>query len=78
LKRITELKAGVLVVWWEFDGLLLEVDAMGDMIDVMVTIDHHTFSGGESSYHDYWLFSKIPLVRRNHYQFIHYRSLHKM
>jgi len=41
LKRITEVKAGVLVVWWEFDGLV--VDAMGDMIDVMVTIDHHAF-----------------------------------
>jgi hypothetical protein len=63
LKRITEVKAGVLVVWWEFDGLV--VDAMGDMIDVMVTIDHHAFSGGES-YHDYWLFSKVPIVRRNH------------
>jgi len=41
LKRITEVKAGIWVVWWEFD-------VMGDMIDVMVTIDHHAFSGGES------------------------------
>jgi hypothetical protein len=64
LKRITEVKAGVLVVGWEFDDLV--VDAMGGMVDVMVTIDHHAFSGGESSYHDYWLFSKIPIVRRNH------------
>jgi len=39
LKRITEVKAGV--VWWEFDDLV--VDAMGDMIDVTVTIDHHAF-----------------------------------
>jgi hypothetical protein len=41
LKRITEVKAGVLVVWWEFDDLV--VDAMGDMIDVTITIDHHAF-----------------------------------
>ena len=34
-------KSWGLVVWWEFDGLV--VDAMGDMIDVMVTIDHHAF-----------------------------------
>jgi len=64
LKRITEVKTGVFVAWWGFDGLV--VDVMGDMIDVMVTIDHHAFSGGESSNHDYWLFSKIPIVRRNH------------
>jgi len=38
-----------LVVWWEFD-------AMGDMIDAMVTIDHHAFTVGESLYHNYWLF----------------------
>jgi len=74
LKRITELKAGVLVVWWEFDGLPV-VDDMGDMIDVMVTIDHHDFSGGESLYHDYWLFSKIPIVLVEITQSVHSLSI---
>merc|ERR1719234_849751 len=51
--------------WWEFDGCLV-VDAMGDLIDVMVTIDHRAFSVGERLTHDYWLFSKISIVHRNH------------
>merc|ERR1719340_270612 len=67
-----------------FNSVVLDLLDTREKIDflVMVYHYHHAFLLGESLYHDgLSMFSlwKIPIsCRTNHYQFIHYRSLHKM